>query len=115
MSLCSSVYRVSGCQATALGVSYVLMSPASAAAEVAHGVPYGEGAYHYHSDEDDEDVEGMDTDGIGVDDEVATRRGEADETEGLLQPAQQEAEHDADDGAKEGDESALVEIGRAHV
>ena len=85
------------------------MSPASAAAEVAHGVPYGEGAYHDHGEEDNEHVEGMDTDGIGVDDEVATRRGEADETEGLLQPAQQEAEHDADDGAEEGDETALVE------
>ncbi len=85
------------------------MSPALAAAEVAHGVPYGEGADYDYGEEDDEHVEGMDTDGIGVDDEVATRRGEADETEGLLQPAQQETEHDADDGAKEGDETALVE------
>ena len=77
------------------------------AGEVAHGVPHGQEAYGEDGDEDNDHVEGMDADGIGIDNERPFALSQSDDSELLLNPAKQQSHHYADDGADERDETAL--------
>ena len=62
-----------------------------AAGEITHGIPHGEEAYYDHGEEDKNHVEGMDADGIGIDNEGACRLSQCNDAEGLLQPTEQQA------------------------
>ena len=64
--------------------SQVLLCQQSAG-EVAHGVPHGQEAYGEDGDEDNDHVEGMDADGIGIDNERPLSQ--SDDSELLLNPA----------------------------
>ena len=79
------------------------------AGEVANRIPDSEEADDEHRDEDQHDVFGMDTNGIGVDDEVACGGTETHQSVLLLEPTEQQTEKDTDDGADGRDESALEE------
>ena len=79
------------------------------AGEVANGIPDSEEADDEHRDEDQHDVFGMDTNGIGVDDEVSRGGAEAHQSVLLLEPTEQQTEEDTDDGTDGGDQSALKE------
>ena len=68
------------------------------AGEVADRIPDSEEADDEYRDEDQHDVFGVDTNGIGVDDEVSRGGAETHDTILLLKPAEQQADEDADDG-----------------
>ena len=72
-----------------------------------HRIPCCEETDGHHGEEDDDDVPWMDADGIGVDDEGALRLSQGDDAVRLLQPAEQQTNEDADDGADDGDEPNL--------
>lgn len=80
-----------------------------AAGEIFHRIEHGEEADNQDGEEDNDHVGGVDADGIGVDDEVARRAAEAEESEGLLEIANQQAEQGAGDSTEEGNHASLAE------
>ena len=69
--------------------------------QVAHGVPHRKETDGNDRDEDEKNVGGVYADGVGIDDVAAFAVTEADEPEGLLNPAKEKPEGDADDGTDE--------------
>lgn len=77
--------------------------------EVSHRVIHRDEAHGYHRDEDDRHIRIVHAERIGVDNERATGLAHADNSELLLQPAQQQTESCADNSADNGDETAFNE------
>ena len=71
------------------------------------GVPHGEEADDEDGDEDEDDIPGMDTHGVGVDDESALGATHGDDAKTLLEPAEEEPHGDADDGPDDDDKTTL--------
>ena len=80
-----------------------------AAREVMDGIPHREEAYGHDGEKDNDDIPGVDADGIGVDDKRALAAAQRDDTVGLLYPAQKKAHSDAENGSYGRYESALKE------
>lgn len=75
----------------------------------ADGEGDGEGADGHHQEEGGEEVHGAHADGEGADNEVAVAH--ADDAEGLLQPADDEAQHQAQHHGHGADEQSLGQEG----
>ena len=63
------------------------------------GIPDGKEAYSENRQEDDDDIEGMDADGIGVDYKRTLAATQRDDAVGLLNPTEQQAKGDTYNGA----------------
>ena len=79
------------------------------AGHAANGKPDGEESYEEDGEEGEEDVGGLDADGVGIDDEAALAGTEFDEAEANLSPAQCQATYDAQQGSNAGDEPPFEE------
>lgn len=62
------------------------------------GIPDCEEADSENSEEDDDNIKGMDADGIGVDYKRTLAAAQGDNAVGLLNPTEQQAKGNADDG-----------------
>ena len=78
-------------------------------AEIAHGIPYRKPSGKDDGEEDNQHVEIMNADGIGVDNVAAVGIAHPDEAELLLQQAQQQACTDAQQSAENADHAAFEE------
>ena len=72
-----------------------------------YGIPDAEEADDHHRNKDEDDIPGVDADGIGIDDERAFRLAESDNAVGLLYPAEQQAKHDACYGSDDTDHTTF--------
>ena len=85
------------------------------AAHVAYGIPYREPADEDDGEEDDDDVLRVDADRVGIDDEIAGLVAELDKSVGLLQPAEQQSECNADECSSGGDHTSFEEEDTAYL
>ena len=59
-----------------------------AAREITNGIPYWQEANGQNGEEDDDNVQGMNADGVGIDDKRALAAAQRDDAVGLLNPAE---------------------------